>query len=124
MLFFIYQKITMTPMTYQQKVKSAIGSTLDFNSLPSQEAVARQLHMSARTLTRRLRAENTSFKQVLDLYIEQMIMPLIDDCQYGIEDVARRSGYATKESFTHAFYRWKGVTPTEYRRRIMLAATG
>jgi AraC-like DNA-binding protein len=123
MLFFL-SKITVTTMTYQKKVKSVIGNTLNFNSLPGQQAIADQLHMTTRTLARRLRAENTSFKQVLDLHLEQMITPLIDDCHYGIEDVALRSGYATKESFTRAFCRWKGVTPTEYRHRLVLAATG
>ena len=34
-----------------------------------------------------------------------------------VEEIAERLGYGEVSNFTHAFKRWKGLAPRQYRRR-------
>ncbi|MBT9528602.1 MAG: AraC family transcriptional regulator, partial [Pseudomonas sp.] len=34
-----------------------------------------------------------------------------------LEEIAERLGYGEVSNFTHAFKRWKGLAPRQYRRR-------
>jgi len=42
---------------------------------------------------------------------------LLSTGSLSVEQVARRLGYAETASFTHAFTRWKGVSPRAWVRR-------
>ena len=36
----------------------------------------------------------------------------------AIETIAQQLGYAETASFTHAFIRWTGLPPSEFRRKL------
>jgi len=80
------------------------------------EDVARALHMSARTLQRRLEAEGTTFSEVLDGAREQLARQLVADVSLGLADIADRVGFADLATFTRAFKRWTGLPPGQFRR--------
>jgi AraC-like DNA-binding protein len=42
---------------------------------------------------------------------------LLSQVGLTVEQVARRLGYAETAAFNHAFSRWFGVAPNEFRRR-------
>ena len=76
--------------------------------------LARQLHMSARTLQRRLKDEGTSLRALLEEVRRARAGPLLESGQ-SIAEVAYLLGYAEPSAFHHAFKRWTGKTPEQAR---------
>ncbi|APA99580.1 AraC family transcriptional regulator [Nocardia seriolae] len=89
--------------------------------IPDQSAVAAELFVSPRTLSRRLNEEGTSFRALLDEVREALSEELLDHTGMTTEQVAARLGYAEAASFIRAFRRWKGCPPQEYRARGLRA---
>ncbi|WP_431908464.1 AraC family transcriptional regulator [Amycolatopsis thermoflava] len=85
---------------------------------PTVVEVASRLHLSPRTLRRRLSEEGTSYRCLLDEVREELADELLDAGRLTVEEVAYRLGYAETSSFTHAFRRWKGVSPRAHRRTV------
>jgi AraC-like DNA-binding protein len=84
---------------------------------PDLERVAASLHMSDRTLRRRLADEGVSFRGLLDEIREQLAEELLVTGGLSVAEVAERLGYVEVSSFSQAFRRWKGVGPREFRSR-------
>lgn len=89
------------------------------DELPEREPVvaviAAKLHMSSRSLQRRLQDEGTSFVEVLtDLRRDQALRYLQDD-RISISEVAYLLGFLDVTAFHRAFKRWTGSTPSEHR---------
>lgn len=85
--------------------------------IPDQTAVAADLYMSSRTLSRRLNEEGTSFRALLDEVRQMLAEELLDHTDMTTEQVAARLGYAEAASFIRAFRRWNDCPPQEYRLR-------
>jgi len=79
-------------------------------------ATARMLRLSPRTLQRQLRAEQTSFADVLDAVRRELAGAYLDR-GLSIPDVAALLGYADVTAFHHAFRRWTGSTPRRHVTR-------
>jgi AraC-like DNA-binding protein len=75
---------------------------------PSLAEVAGTLHLSPRTLRRRLADEGVSYRSLLDEVRGQLAQELLLNGRLTVEEVAQRLGYAETSSFTHAFRRWTG----------------
>lgn len=71
---------------------------------------------SQRTLRRRLRGEGTSFRALLASAQSNEAAQLLGDRSLSISAIAERLGYADLSSFSQAFKRWHGVSPSLYRR--------
>lgn len=80
------------------------------------ESLAAQLHMTSRTLRRRLDAEGTSFRQLQDEVLGTLAEELLRSTALRLEEIAERLGYGEVSNFIHAFKRWKGVSPGQFRR--------
>ncbi|MFC9897964.1 AraC family transcriptional regulator [Nocardia sp. NPDC127579] len=87
--------------------------------IPDQSAVATALFMSARTLSRRLSEEGTSFRALLDEVRQVLAEELLTHTDLTTEQIAARLGYAEAASFIRAFRRWNQCPPQEYRARAM-----
>jgi AraC-like DNA-binding protein len=81
----------------------------------SLEAVASELAMQPRTLNRRLRAEGKSFRELVNEARFEVSRQLLAGTRMDITDIALALGYADPSGFTHAFQRWSGVAPSEWR---------
>lgn len=79
--------------------------------------VAAALHMSTRTLRRRLAEREVTFSSIVDTERRDKALLLLRSA-HTASDVAQRLGYSTLSAFIRAFYRWTGGTPTEYRRHV------
>ncbi|WP_196054765.1 AraC family transcriptional regulator [Nocardia aurantiaca] len=90
--------------------------------LPDQSAIAAELYVSPRTLSRRLNEEGTSFRALLDEVRQALSEELLDRTDMTTEQVAARLGYAEAASFIRAFRRWQGCPPQEYRARGRMPA--
>ncbi|MCA6218397.1 AraC family transcriptional regulator [Ideonella sp. B7] len=78
-------------------------------------ALARQLHLSERTLKRRLQAEGTSLRALQAQARQAQALALLADARLSLGEVADRLGFADLSSFSQAFKRWQGVSPRAYR---------
>ncbi len=81
----------------------------------SLEAVASELSMQPRTLNRRLQAEGKSFRDLINEARFEVARQLLAGTRMDITDIALALGYADPSGFTHAFQRWSGVAPSEWR---------
>ncbi len=84
---------------------------------PSPEAIAAELHLSLRQLQRKLKDENTSFRDILDATRRELALRYLDDAHYSISEITWLLGFGEASSFSRAFKRWQGVTPAVWRRR-------
>ncbi len=81
------------------------------------EEVARSLGYSRQTLYRRLKAEGTTFEDVLDGVRHRAALRLIRKEGLSVKEAAWRLGYSDPAAFSRAFKRWTGVSPSDLRRR-------
>lgn len=86
-------------------------------TLPSIEEVARELHVSSRTLKRKLTEHGTSFTQIVDGHLRRQALLLVEDPRVTIDEIADRLGYSDAANFTRAFKRWTGRAPGAFRAR-------
>lgn len=87
------------------------------NGFPSLSVAARLLHVTPRTLHRRLTAEGTSFNQLLEDVRHTLAIEHLKVERISIEEIAYALGYTDLSNFRRAFKRWEGMPPTEYRER-------
>jgi AraC-like DNA-binding protein len=78
--------------------------------------LADALHMSERTLRRKLSLQGTSFQSLLDRAREQQALHLLRNTSLSVARIAEHLGFAESASFRHAFMRWTGKRPSELRR--------
>jgi AraC-like DNA-binding protein len=81
--------------------------------------VARRLGMSARTLQRRLREEEATFRGVRDAVLREVVEALLSNPWLKLEAVALSVGFADVAAFSKAFKRWAGCAPAQYRKRLV-----
>ncbi len=86
-------------------------------SLPDMEMLAREFHITSRTLRRRLADEGTSFRQLQEEVLEALAEEMLAS-GLKLEHVAGALGYGEASNFIRAYRRWKGVTPHQYRKQV------
>ena len=85
---------------------------------PGMAAVAGKLHMSPRSLQRRLHSEGTSFAELLSELRRDLALRYLRDQRIAIAEVGFLLGFLDVSAFHRAFKRWTGSTPAEYQRSI------
>ncbi len=83
----------------------------------SADEVAATFGMSRRTLARRLRENGSNFRALLDATLFEAAQHLLESGALSMHDIAARVGYADAASFSRAFKRWCGLTPTAWMQR-------
>lgn len=84
-------------------------------AMPSAEQVAHEFGVNVRTLRRHLVSEGTSFQELRNEVREQLAVELLGDLGLTVTEVARRLGYADISTFSHAFKRWRDVSPRTFQ---------
>ena len=84
---------------------------------PTLEQVADAMHLTSRTLIRKLQREHTTYKDVLENLRRDYAERLLRDASLNVADVAEILGYREAANFSRAFRRWYGATPVAWRRR-------
>jgi AraC-like DNA-binding protein len=82
---------------------------------PSIEETSGKMGMSTRTLRRRLEEKGTSFSALLEEVRHKQARELLARTVMSVEQIADSLGYAETASFTHAFKRWTGSSPRQFR---------
>lgn len=79
--------------------------------------VAAKLHMSVRTLNRRLQERELSYLALLDEARRREAEQLLTRTDKEISQIATLLGYTTPANFTRAFRKWTGLTPSQFREQ-------
>lgn len=106
---------------FLNKVRETVLQQLP-GGLPKVEDVARSLDTSARTLQRRLQERNLRYQQVLDEVRSELAVQLIRDHSLTLNDLADYLGFNDQSALQHAFRRWQGMSPGQYRKEIVRQA--
>ncbi|MDH4040464.1 MAG: AraC family transcriptional regulator [Gammaproteobacteria bacterium] len=89
---------------------------------PSQHQIARSLHISSRTLQRKLRDEGTSYIDLLQDTRMQLARKYLRSPGRSVVETAYLLGFSEPSTFSRAFKRLTGVAPAEYRAGTRTAA--
>jgi AraC-like DNA-binding protein len=79
------------------------------------DSIANHLHMTTRTLRRKLHEEHTSFRKLVDELRMHVAIKYLRDTDLTIEDIAYALGFSDAANFRHAFRRWTSIAPLEFR---------
>jgi AraC-like DNA-binding protein len=77
--------------------------------------VARALHISVRSLRRRLSAEDKPYGEIANEALAVVAKHLLQDKQRSIQETAYELGFSSFSSFHRAFRRATGTTPSAFR---------
>ena len=83
---------------------------------PDIDYVAQKLHMTSRTLRRRLADENSGYQQILAEVRYALAREYLATSKLPMEEIAALLGYSSPGNFTYAFKRWHGSPPRQYRQ--------
>lgn len=83
------------------------------------EQVAGALAMTPRTLQRRLQDEGTRFAQLRDQVRHQHACRVLRESHCDMQALALELGFSDTANFYHAFKRWQGCAPGQYRKRFL-----
>lgn len=100
--------------SFARAVRAALAGTLAKGRGAVAE-VARRLHMSPRTLQRRLQAEGTSGVELLDDVRRELALHYVADMSLSLAEVAFLLGFSDQTTFHRAFIRWTGKPPGALR---------
>lgn len=81
--------------------------------------IAARLHLSGRTLQRRLDELGLSYQRVLDEVRRQQAEAHLKNPAISLAEVAFLLGYSEQSPFQNAFRRWLGESPGAYRKRLL-----
>ena len=84
--------------------------------LPDLEAMAASLHVSQRTLNRRLQQEGSSYRQLKSAALAHWAKLYLEHTEDSVENIAAALGYQDTANFRRAFRKSAGVTPDSFRK--------
>ena len=108
----LYRRDRATVTRVRDLIRDALPASL------SQDEVASQLHMSPRTLHRRLGEEGSSFRIIKEALRRDLALSRLTKTGHSIARVAADLGYADTSAFYRAFTGWTGMSPERYRRQL------
>jgi YesN/AraC family two-component response regulator len=89
---------------------------------PTLRHLAHRLHMSPRTLHRRLGEEGTGFRRVLAQLRRELAARHLSEARLALGEIGFLLGFSEVSAFHRAFRRWTGWPPLAYRRAHAAAA--
>ncbi|MFY3386361.1 AraC family transcriptional regulator [Paracidovorax sp. MALMAid1276] len=104
------------------RVRTEIARVLHLGE-PRREDIAARLHLTDRTLQRRLQAESVCFQQLLDDTRRELARQHLSDERRSLAEVADMLGFADQSNLFRACKRWFGMPPGQYRSQQLQTPT-
>ena len=79
--------------------------------------LAATLNMSKRTLQYRLEGMGMTYRKFVDAVRCRQAESLLRDPDRSLSDIAASLGFSDQSGFQHAFKRWRGLSPGDFRRQ-------
>jgi len=100
-----------------QQVQSIILDNLPDGQV-TDRLVASELNLSERSMQRRLKEHQTTFRFLLDGVREMVAKQYIENPMNRMSDIAFLLGFSEQSAFSRAFKKWTGKSPVEYRNSL------
>lgn len=84
------------------------------------ESVAEKFAMSRATLIRKLKKEDTQYRELLAEVRLNHALNLMQDRQWSVIQLAQMCGYQSEERFSQRFRKRYGLSPSDYMRTIYI----
>lgn len=110
----LYRRDRNTVIRVRDLIRDALPASL------TQDEAADRLHMSPRTLHRRLEEEGASFRGIKEALRRDMALARLTKTRQPISRVAADLGYADTSAFYRAFTGWTGMSPERYRKHLSI----
>ncbi|MFJ7885905.1 AraC family transcriptional regulator [Pseudomonas sp. NPDC096917] len=99
--------------TWLSRIRQLLAAQL--HAAPGLEGLAEQMNCSPRTLRRHLHDAGCSYQGLLDELRFERAKLLLHETEWPIYRIADTLGFSETASFRHAFVRWSGVSPSQFR---------
>ncbi|GMQ30765.1 helix-turn-helix transcriptional regulator [Algoriphagus confluentis] len=86
------------------------------SGIPSIIQIADHLHISARTLKRRLAEKGLTFRDQIQSIQQETAQDLLSNSSLSVAEIAFQTGFSEQSAFNRAFKRWTQLSPMEYRK--------
>ncbi len=100
--------------SFPERVRATIQKKLA-GRRPKMHDIARELHISSRTLQRRLQEAGYSFQQLLEEARHQLARHYLTNSLLELNETAYLLGFEDSNSFVRAFRGWEGIPPAHWR---------
>ena len=80
----------------------------------SKEDAAQELHMSARTMQKKLQEAGTTWRELLESTRKELAISYLRSGRYSLGEITFMLGFNDTSSFSRAFKRWTGKTPGSF----------
>jgi AraC-like DNA-binding protein len=101
--------------TWAEQVSQYISQMLLQGEPPKITTAAKEFALSTRQLQNKLKSEGTSYRKLLEQVRKEMSLRYLKEPDVNLYDIAFLLGFSDQSAFTHAFKRWTGSSPGEYR---------
>ena len=102
-----------------QRVKRFILSRLPTNEV-TLENLANQLGLGERTLQRRLREQDTTLADLVEMTKRELSDKLLSENQLPLEEISFLCGYSSAAAYSRAANKWYGMPPVKYRNSLII----
>lgn len=109
------KKNQFTAVSVGERVFEILYRSAERDSYPNLQELAELMHMSPRTLVRRLAEEKLQFKSMLTEVRLTRAKHLLKHSKFSSKKVALTVGYKDSSSFNRVFKTGTGKTPTQWR---------
>ena len=100
--------------TFTEQAKGILKQLLA-GQRPGIQDLARELHLSTRTLQRRLTDQDITFQRLLDEARRELARHYLLHSSRELNETAYLLGYEDANSFFRAFHHWEGTSPGQWR---------
>ena len=100
------------------QVKTAIFELLGSGNVTAED-IANRLHITSRTLRRRLDEEGASYGDILKDLRQELAMQYIRDDSMAMTEISYLLGFSQPSSLSRALRHWTGKSPTEIRQKAL-----
>lgn len=111
-IVMLYRRDRELVLRVRELLRAALPENMDL------DRAAALLHLSPRTLHRRLADEGVNFRGIKEALRRDTALARMAKSGEPIADIATDLGYADTSTFYRAFIDWTGIAPSAYRRRI------
>lgn len=108
-------KILEEDESYSNRVTRVLAEMLHYH-IPEVKEVAQRLEITPRTLQNKLKAEGTTFQELIIVAKKELACHYLTSKEIQIHEVANRLGYSETSAFNRAFKQWTNLTPKEFQK--------
>ncbi|MDX2320477.1 MAG: AraC family transcriptional regulator, partial [Moritella sp.] len=101
-------------MSLTEKIERLIHSSIA-NNEPTLNEIAVMLNMSVRSISRSLKEEGLSFRDILKHKRQELALYYLSNTDESILTISENLGYKNMGNFTRAFQTWFAQSPSQYR---------